>query len=97
MVSRFLLISDIQKHFPLAQIRVACNGAFAFTPPSVRAESRRVESGLMPINLAYNRELDISSRLAVEVRWFRGTGTRLWAADGLRGLKVEDGGPSSLQ
>jgi hypothetical protein len=51
----------------------------------------------MAINLVYNGELDISSRLAEEVRWFRGTGTRLWAADGLRGLEVEDGGPSFLQ
>ena len=51
----------------------------------------------MAIYLAYNSELDISSRLAAEVRWFRGTGTRLWAADGLRGLKVEDGNSSSRQ
>ena len=64
---------------------------------SFRAESRHVEPGLVEINLVNDGELDISSRLAVEVRWFRGTGTRLWAADGLRGLKVEDGGPSSLQ
>ena len=51
----------------------------------------------MQINHVNDGELDISSRLAAEVRWFRGTGTRLWAADGLRGLEVEDGGPSSQQ
>ena len=51
----------------------------------------------MAINLVYNGELDISSRLAEEVRWFRGTGTRLWAADGLRGLEVEDKNSSSRQ
>jgi hypothetical protein len=64
---------------------------------SVRAESRRVEPGLMEISLVNDGELDISSRLAVEVRWSRGAGTRLMAADGLRGFEVEDGGPSSLQ
>ena len=51
----------------------------------------------MEINRVNDSELDISSRLAAEVRWFRGTGTRLWAADGLRGLKVEDGNSSSRQ
>ena len=31
--------------------------------------SRRVESGLVEISLANAGELDVSSRLAVEVRW----------------------------
>jgi hypothetical protein len=64
---------------------------------SFRAESRRVEVGLMEISLVNNGELDISSRLAVEVRWSRSGGVRLLAADGLRGFEKVDGGPSTLQ
>ena len=64
---------------------------------SVRAESRRVEPGLMEISLVNNGELDISSRLAVEVRWSRDGGARLLAADGLRGFEAVDEGPSTLR
>jgi hypothetical protein len=64
---------------------------------SVRAESRRVEPGLVEISLANNGELDISSRLAVEVRWSREGGARLVAADGLRGFETVDEGPSTLR
>ncbi len=52
---------------------------------SVRAESRRVESGLVEISLVNDGELDISSRLAVEVRW---QNDRLLAGDGLRGFEL---------
>jgi hypothetical protein len=64
---------------------------------SMRAESRRVEPGLIEISLANDGELDISSRLAVEVRWSRGGGTRLLAADGLRGFEVADQNESALR
>ena len=37
----------------------------------LRVNTRRVESGLVEISLANEGELDISSRLAVEVRWSR--------------------------
>ncbi len=62
-----------------------------------RAESRRVEAGLVEISLVNSGELDISSRLAVEARWSRDSGSRLVAADGLHGFQVVDGGPSALQ
>ncbi len=62
-----------------------------------RAESRRVEAGLVEISLVNIGELDISSRLAVEVRWSRDSGSRLLAADGLHGFQVVDGKPSTLQ
>jgi hypothetical protein len=52
---------------------------------SVRVESRRVESGLVEISLVNDGELDISSRLAVEVRW---QNDRLLAGDGLRGFEL---------
>jgi len=64
---------------------------------SFRAEPRRVEPGLVEISLVNNGELDISSRLALEVRWSREGGTRLLAADGLRGFELVDGGPSAVQ
>ncbi len=51
----------------------------------------------MEINLVNDGEFDISSRLAIEVRWSRGDGTRLVAADGLRGFEPVEGGPSTLQ
>lgn len=57
---------------------------------SVKAESRRVEAGLVEISLVNNGELDLSSRLAVEVRWSRGDGARLIAADGLHGFEAVD-------
>jgi len=64
---------------------------------SARAESRRVETGLVEISLVNNGELDISSRLAVEVRWSREGEARLMAADGLRGFEAADEGPSALR
>jgi hypothetical protein len=52
---------------------------------SVRAESRRVGPGLVEICLVNDGELDLSSRLAVEVRW---QNARLVAGDGLRGFEM---------
>jgi hypothetical protein len=49
--------------------------------------SRRVESGLVEISLANEGELDISSRLAVEVRWSK---ARLVAGDALRDFELAD-------
>ncbi len=62
-----------------------------------RAEPRRVESGLVEVSLVNNGELDISSRLAVEVRWPRESGTRLVAGDGLGGFELLDGGTSIVR
>jgi hypothetical protein len=59
-----------------------------------RAESRRVEPGLVEISLVNNGELDLSSRLAVEVRW---QDARLVAGDGASGFDLVDGGPSTVQ
>jgi hypothetical protein len=64
---------------------------------SFRAEPRRVESGLVEVSLVNDGELDISSRLAVEVRWPRGSGTRLVAGDGLGGFELLDDGTSSVK
>jgi hypothetical protein len=54
---------------------------------AIRVETRRVEAGLVEINLVNEGELDISSRLAVEVRW---TNTRLVAGDALRDFELAD-------
>ncbi|MBE0539987.1 MAG: DUF3142 domain-containing protein [Verrucomicrobia bacterium] len=51
----------------------------------LRVESRRVEAGLMEISLVNDGELDISSRLAVEVRW---SNARLVAGDGQQGFEL---------
>ena len=48
---------------------------------------RRVEAGLVEINLVNEGELDISSRLAVEVRW---SDARLIAGDGLRDFELAE-------
>jgi hypothetical protein len=61
---------------------------------SVRAASRRVEAGLVEIILVNDGDLDISSRLAVEVRW---QNARLVASDGLRGFEAVDEGSSALR
>jgi hypothetical protein len=53
---------------------------------SLRGEARRIETGLVEINLVNDGELDLSSRLVVEVRWPRVGGARLVAADGLHGF-----------
>jgi hypothetical protein len=49
--------------------------------------TRRVESGLVEISLANEGELDVSSRLAVEVRWSK---ARLIAGDALRDFELAD-------
>jgi hypothetical protein len=61
---------------------------------SVRADSRRVEPGLVEINLVNDGELDISSRLAIEVRW---QNARMLAGDGLRGFEMAAGKPTTVQ
>ena len=60
---------------------------------SYRAEPHRVEPGLVEISLVNGGELDISSRLAVRVRW---QNTRLVAGDGLRGFALVEGGSSTV-
>ncbi len=57
---------------------------------SLRAEPRRVESGLVEISLENDGELDTSSRLAIEVRWSSESGMRLPAGDGLGGFELVD-------
>jgi hypothetical protein len=57
---------------------------------SLRAEPRRVESGLVEIILENDGELDTSSRLAIEVRWSSESGMRLPAGDGLGGFELVD-------
>ena len=59
------------------------------------AAARRVEPGLVEISLVNSGELDISSRLAVMVRW---SGARLAAGDGLAGFELAepDGAAASL-
>ncbi len=52
---------------------------------SLRVETRRVEAGLMEISLVNDGELDISSRLAVEVCW---SNARLVAGDGQQGFEL---------
>jgi len=52
-----------------------------------RVNARRVESGLVEISLANAGELDVSSRLAVEVRWSK---ARLIAGDALRDFELAD-------
>ncbi|MEJ0089390.1 MAG: DUF3142 domain-containing protein [Limisphaerales bacterium] len=54
---------------------------------SFRADARRVEPGLVEISLVNNGDLDISSRLALEVHW---TDARLVAGDGLRDFKLAE-------
>jgi hypothetical protein len=61
---------------------------------SVRAQLRRVESGLVEISLVNDGELDISSRLAVKIRW---QDARLVAGDGLRGFELVEGDASTAR
>jgi len=61
---------------------------------SVRAEPRRVEAGLIEVSLVNEGELDISSRLAVEVRW---PDARLVAGDGLRDFELVEAGASTAR
>jgi len=67
-----------------------------FPRESFRGEARPVEKGLVEINLVNDGELDLSSRLVVEVRWSRVGGARLIAADGLHGFNRLNAGPSSI-
>lgn len=53
----------------------------------LRVEPRRVEAGLTEVILVNEGDLDISSRLAVEVRW---TDARLMAGDALRDFELAD-------
>ncbi len=52
-----------------------------------QATARRVEPGLVEISLENTGELDIPSRLAVEVRW---SNARLVAGDGLRDFELAE-------
>lgn len=61
---------------------------------SFRAETRRVEPGLVEINLVNDGDLDISSRLVIEVRW---PNARLVASDGLRGFETSDESPGKIK
>ena len=61
---------------------------------SFRSELRRVEPGLVEINLVNNGELDISSRLAIELRW---QDARLVAGDALRGFEMVESGISAAK
>jgi len=63
---------------------------------SLRAETRLIEAGLVEINLVNDGELDLSSRLVVEVRWSRNGGARLVASDGLHGFTMLNAGTSSI-
>ncbi|HEU5072442.1 MAG TPA: DUF3142 domain-containing protein [Verrucomicrobiae bacterium] len=63
----------------------------------VRAESRRVEAGLVEISLINDGDLDISSRLAVEVHWSRADGGRLIAGDAVQGFSLLDEEPSQIR
>jgi len=60
----------------------------------LRVSARRVESGLVEINLANEGELDVSSRLAVEVRW---RNARLVAGDALRDFELADRSTSAAR
>ena len=61
---------------------------------SLRAEPRRVEPGLMEVSLVNDGELDISSRLAVEVRW---SDARLVAGDGLQDFELAEQNASAAR
>ena len=61
---------------------------------SFRVETRRVEPGLVGISLINDGELDISSRLTIQVRWHN---ARFVAGDGLREFELVDGGPSTVK
>jgi Protein of unknown function (DUF3142) len=60
----------------------------------VHAAARRVEPGLMEISLVNDGQLDLSSRLAVEVTW---TNARLVAGDGIGGFNLADSGPGTAR
>ncbi|HEY1790573.1 MAG TPA: DUF3142 domain-containing protein [Verrucomicrobiae bacterium] len=60
----------------------------------VHAAARRIERGLVEISLVNDGELDLSSRLAVEVTW---TNARLVAGDGIGGFNLGDAGPATAR
>jgi hypothetical protein len=55
---------------------------------------RRVEAGLVEVSLVNDGELDISSRLAVEVRW---SDARLIAGDGARDFELAEPNASAAR
>lgn len=59
-----------------------------------RVDARRVEPGLVEISLVNEGDLDISSRLAVEVRW---SNARLVAGDALRDFTLTETGVSGAR
>jgi hypothetical protein len=61
---------------------------------ALRVDPRRVEPGLVEISLVNEGELDISSRLAVEVSW---SDARLVAGDGLRDFELADSNTSAAR
>jgi hypothetical protein len=65
-----------------------------FPRESFRVETRRVEPGLVGISLINDGELDVSSRLTIQVRW---RDARFVAGDGLREFELVDGGPSTVK
>ena len=65
-----------------------------FPRESFRVETRRVEPGLVGISLINDGELDISSRLTIQVRW---RNARFVAGDGQREFELVDGGPSTVK
>ena len=54
---------------------------------SFHAVARRAEAGLVEVSLVNDGELDISSQLAINVRW---SDARLAAGDGLRGFELAE-------
>ncbi len=60
----------------------------------MRVELRRVDAGLMEIDLVNLGEIDFSSRLAVEVHW---EGARLVAADALNGFEILNQEPTAIR
>lgn len=84
-----VVVDNLNWRWPTLRAMVA-----ARTPrESVRGRSRRVEPGLVEISLENDGELDISSRLAIEVRWQR---ARLVASDGLGGFEPVGEDPSTV-
>jgi hypothetical protein len=65
-----------------------------FPRESFRVESRRVEAGLVEIQLVNDGELDISSRLAVEAHW---ADARMVAGDALNGFEMAETGTSAVR
>jgi hypothetical protein len=87
------IVDNFNWHWPTLSAIVASR----FPRESLRGEARQIETGLVEINLVNDGELDLSSRLVVEVRWSRVGGARLVAADGLHGFNPLNAGPSSIQ